>query len=138
MDPEAVPLGLEDDWEAQLEELGGLAGAAEAVDELRRPGYDPALADKVLAMEDKVSGPGRARPAVVFSPPACELLHLPPPLLCTYKLPSNIAWGMEVEGRRAVGLLSASVIKSRSGPACVLWAFSLAAAAGCYQACVLF
>ncbi|GAB4823550.1 hypothetical protein N2152v2_010596 [Parachlorella kessleri] len=54
VDPEAVPLGLEDDWEAQLEELGGSEGAAAAVDELRRPGYDPALADKVLAMEDKV------------------------------------------------------------------------------------
>ena len=54
VDPEAVPLGLEDDWEAQLEELGGSENAAAAVDELRRPGYDPALADKVLAMEDKV------------------------------------------------------------------------------------
>ena len=74
-----MPLGLEDHWEAPLEELGGLAGAAEAVDELRRPRYDPALAGKVLDMEDNVRRHG-AKPACVFSLPVT-----PPFLLFTYK-----------------------------------------------------
>lgn len=57
MTPDEIHLGLEDDWEEHVEQLGGEEEAAAAAAEFRR-GYDPALADKVLSMEEKVGGRG--------------------------------------------------------------------------------